>query len=251
MKFLTQLPAALAVAVISMAPGAGFAAGDAIEQLAQAEGALLDEFDGEVLAEHWEILNPNADAFIVEDGNLLVIGSATNALDSGSTENVFRLTQPLPKGDWVATMKFSMDYQTGYEVPFLGVYDSNSDYVTSFAYARSYYEAIRGAQLFLGGQKMAKGEKKDFSRHIWGGASGVPFTSDTAPNPILLRLTKKGRSYIPAVKLEGIEGSEWIEHEKYTVLRQKGNLAFGIYLWQAGTESVMFVDWLKIEPVAK
>ena len=41
MKFLTQLPAALAVAVISMAPGAGFAAGDAIEQLAQAEGALL------------------------------------------------------------------------------------------------------------------------------------------------------------------------------------------------------------------
>ena len=32
-----------------------------------------DDFNGEELAEHWEVIRPNPDAFIVEDSNLLVI----------------------------------------------------------------------------------------------------------------------------------------------------------------------------------
>jgi Ca-activated chloride channel family protein len=207
-----------------------------------------DDFNGSELAKHWEVINPNTDAFIVEDGNLLVVGSSIAALDNAKSENIFRLKKPMPKGNWVVTMKFSYQYQTGREIPYLAIYDSEKNYVASFAYSWSYYGGTRGSRMWMAGHKMSKGKKKDFSKVIWGGASGKPFTADQPPNPILVRLTKRGRSYIPAVKLLGGKSPKWVEHDKFTILRQKGGLAFGIYQGQKTTnETTMNVDWIKIE----
>ena len=59
-----------------------------------------DDFDGEVLDEHWEVLNPKPDTYIVEDGKLLVVFQDEATLAAGDIPNMFRLNADLPKGDW-------------------------------------------------------------------------------------------------------------------------------------------------------
>lgn len=209
---------------------------------------LFDEFDGEKLKDHWEVLNPDPDSFIVENGKLTVIGNTAAKLKTGKVKNIFRFKNPLPKGDWVATMKFNMGYQTGREAAFFGVYNDKANYITGITYSWSYYEGIRGARMYLGGEKNTRGNLKSFYRVLWGGAGGKPFTMEKPPNPFILRLTKKGRTYIPAVLTQGIPKAKWVEHERFTVLRQKGNLAFGIYQGQkVSNETTMMIDWVKIE----
>ncbi len=76
-----------------------------------------DDFNGEDLADHWEVLKPNPDAFIVEDGSLLIVSGTPGSLANETVENVFRLSEPLPKGDWTITAKFSVEFQTGWNGP--------------------------------------------------------------------------------------------------------------------------------------
>ena len=213
-----------------------------------------DDFNGEELGDHWEVLNPNPDSFIVEKGEMLMVTQAGPAtLSSDKLENIVRLTKPLPKGDWTVTMKFKMGYLTGSESAYLALYQDKDNYIGAIVGSRSYYERIRGANMHFYGFKLSKGKEKRFQKPIWGGPGGVPFNADSPPNPYLLRLKKVGRSYIPAVKMLGIKKkdgteSEWIEHEKFTVLRPKGNLAIGIYQSQkVPGETTANIDWIKIE----
>ena len=102
--------------------------------------------------------------------------------------------------------------------------------------------------MFLTGWKRTKGKQTSFSKVIWGGSGGKAFTAEQAPNPFLLRITKKGRSYIAASKLEGMNQTKWTEHEKLTVLRPKGRLAIGIYQTsRVKGETPVSIDWFKIE----
>ncbi len=215
---------------------------------APAKPMFMDNFDGQALGPHWEVLNEDADGYIVEDGKLLLIGTSTGHLTDGTVSNIIRFKDPLPKGDWVATIKFSMPYQTGVEAPFLGLYADKDNHIVTTTNSWSYYEAVRGARSYLSGWKRSKGKETSFKKVIWGGASGVAFAEHQAPNPILLRITKKGRTYTPAYQLVGMKQTEWIEHEKLTLLKPKGNLAIGIFqAKKVNGETPMSIDWFKIE----
>ena len=209
---------------------------------------FVDEFDGTDLGAHWEVLNEDPDSYIVEDGSLLALATGGAKLRDGNVANVFRLKQGLPEGDWVATMQFSMPYQTGRETPFLGLYDDKDNFFVTQAYAWSYYEETRGARLFLGASKSSKGKATDFRNVIWGGASGVAFDLSEAPNPFVLKITRKGRTYTPAVRLSNGAEETWLEFQAVTLLREPGGLAFGIYQWeQVKGETPMIVDWIRVE----
>jgi len=215
---------------------------------ATAEPLLMDEFDGDSLQAHWEVLNEDPDSYIVENGQLLLIGTSGGQLKKGDVPNIMRLKADLPQGDWVATIKFSVPYQTGREAPFIGIYEDGDNHLVTTTNAWSYYEGIRGARMFLSSWKRSGGNEASFNKVIWGGASGEAFSAEQAPNPILLRITKKGRTYTPAYLLEGMKQTEWIEHEKLTSLRPKGKLAIGIYqLENVNGETPMAIDWFKIE----
>ena len=215
---------------------------------ATAEPLLMDEFDGDSLKPHWEVLNEDTEAYIVEDGKLLVIGAGDAHISKGEVPNIFRLKSPLPKGDWVATIKFSVPYQTGREAPFLAIYENKDNQIVTTTNSWSYYGGIRGARMYLSTWKQIGEKSASFAKVIWGGASGEAFGAEQAPNPILLRITKKGRTYTPAYKLEGMQQTEWIEHEKVTVLRPKGGLAIGIFQAEkVDGETPMEIDWFKIE----
>lgn len=209
---------------------------------------FFDDFKGDALAAHWTVQNPDKDAYLVENGELLSIASGGAALEKGDVVNLFKLNTPLPKGDWVATIKFRMPYQTGRETPFLALYDNKDNHLAVMSNAWSYYEHTRGSRLYLTAQKLLKGKKTSFNKVIWGGASGKPFKMTEVPNPFILRLTKKGRSYYPAVGINAGGEMTWTQHDKISMLRAKGNLAFGIYQSRkVKGETPLYVDWVKIE----
>ncbi len=212
------------------------------------DALFRDEFDSEALGTHWEVLNEDPDGYIVEDGQLLIVGTNAGHLKKANVPNIIRFKGALPKSDWVATIKFTMPYQTGRETPFLAIYEDKDNHIAATTNGWSYYGGIRGARMYLSGWKRSKGKETSFGKVIWGGAKGVPFTAEKAPNPILLRITKKGRTYTPAYRLEGMKQTEWITHEKFTALRPKGNLAIGIFQAEkVKGETPMSIDWFKIE----
>ena len=50
---------------------------------------FFDDFEGEKLQPEWELLNPDTDAYTVEDGNLLIIGIVQQSkVDMQSTMQV-------------------------------------------------------------------------------------------------------------------------------------------------------------------
>lgn len=209
---------------------------------------FFDDFNDGKLSSHWEVINQDEDSYIVEDGSLLTIASGGGALAKGSVTNVFRMTQAMPKGDWTATIKYRMPYQTGRETPFLALYGDKDNFIAASAKAWSYYGGTRGARLYLDSIKTVKGKTSYFSNVMWGGAGGKPFSADDLPNPFILRITKIGHSYTAAVQIK--QGAEitWIEHASLTAIRQPGNLAFGIYQSEkVNGETPMTIDWVKIE----
>ena len=209
---------------------------------------FFDDFNGDSLSQSWEVLNEDQDSYIVEDGSLLTIATGGTNLTNGDVPNIFRLKQKLPKGDWVATMKFRMPYQTGRETPFLALYGDKDNHVAAFANSWSYYEHTRGARLYLSSGKVVKGKSTSFGNVLWGGAGGKPFTIEDAPNPFVLRITKKGHGYTAAVQIKKGAETTWVEHATVTSIRAPGSLAFGMYqATKVKGETPMTVDWVKIE----
>ena len=213
---------------------------------------FFDDFEGDALKDHWEILNPNPDTFIVENSGLLVISYKPGDFDKESIENLFRLKKPLPEGDWIMTAKFTIDLQTGAERPFLGLYDNKDSYIVlhGIPWAGGNWGDIGNFAIEI--EKNSRGRKSSFKKNIFstGRVKGYRFSEamKAMPQPLLFSLRKKGRSYFGAVMLQGAKEPHWVELEKITTLRAKGALVFGIY--QSGKvsgETTAVIDWVKIE----
>jgi Ca-activated chloride channel homolog len=230
-----------------------------VTQIAQAEPEpvkpkptlwLDDNFDGEELAGHWEIINPNPDNYIVENGELLELTSKVASFKGEDIDNLIRLNKDLPKGDWKATIKMNIEFQTRRERVFFGLYDDKENYVLnelSVEWEPNHHVWM----LFVYRTKVLKGKITSSRTHVWSTAktsSGNIGPSLATGQPILMRFEKKGRSYTSAIKMEGIEDPKWIDLPKLKLLRQKGNIAFGVYQErQASGETTILVDSIKVE----
>jgi len=219
-----------------------------------------DDFNGDELADQWEVANPDPDSFIVEDGGLLMLASGgSQSLDSGQAPNIFKLSKPLPKGDWVMTAALSVDFQTAQEAPFLGLYQDEKNYIV--VQPRAYTCGNWGDRLCFVVEevKSAKGKVSRFvKRLIWekGDFENFKFAeaAQTIPQPITLRIVKEGRKYRGGILWSQTDAEtkqtneDWIDLENFTVLREKGVPALGIYQTQnSNGESTATVDWIKIE----
>ncbi len=226
----------------------------------QLREVFRDEFDGDNLADHWEVVNPDPDAFIVENGKLLAVAAANSpALSSGEAANLFKLTEPLPKADWVLSASFDVDFQTAAEAPFLGIVEDGKDYMVVQPMAvpcgnwgnRLCFgiEAIKSS-----GGKITRFEKwliheQGFENFVYDEAAAA-----TIPQPVELRIVKKGRTYQPGIAWSTIDESTkkpvrtWVDLEVFTVLRLKGKPAVGVYQKSATPgESAAEVDWVRIQ----
>lgn len=217
---------------------------------------LEDNFDGDDLAEHWEVINPDPDNYIVENGELMMIASKHQILTEGTVANIIRLNKDLPKGDWRATIKLNIDWQTGWESGFFGLYDDKDNYMLDQLYVKGngawgdmWIEANR--------EKVIKGDLTRSTATVWTtkvkGKDNTNYILMEEPQPILLRYEKKGRSYSTSIKMENAAEPKWVPLPDLKLLRQKGNLAIGLYQYSkdARGETTMLVDWVKIETMEK
>ncbi len=219
--------------------------------------ALSDDFDGDALADHWEVLNANRDAFLVENGQLLAVNSTPGKFSDDSIENLFRLTRPMPEGDWVVTARLSIDFQTNQERIFLGLFQDKQNYMIgqlSTAAGQCVSGGSYRLHLYLSPAKMVNGKATSSRHQVW----SIPYCDKYTFNagmaqgqPMLLRLRKAGRSYFYAVKMEGAEKPEWKEVPALKLLKQRGDLAFGLYQAKSAKgETSITVDWIRIEAAA-
>jgi len=215
-----------------------------------------DDFNGEELGEHWEVLNPNPDGFIVEDGKLLMVSGTAGSMAEETVENMFKLSKKMPKGDWIMTAEFTVDFQTGFERPFIALYQDAENYIEVQAAiaAHSSSGTLVYGVMDLVGKKVSKGAKKELKGRAWNWGDKPSKTGlfrDNAKSiqqPIQLRLTKKGRGYFPELMLAGADEPKWVGVGKFTLLRSKGTLVVGIYQdKKTSAETTASIDWLKIE----
>ena len=223
-----------------------------------------DNFDGDALAPHWKIDKENDESYIVEDGKLTVLfGDAGNPTNTYKTaQNIFRLDQKIPKGDWTMTMRVLFSAQTHKEWLRMGLTkDEDNSLLTSLQMHTYNYNRT---QIIARADKLVKGVNTEFATKL-AEYSDDNVTARTdkisaSTGSALLRLTKQGRNYISAVKLEAAEGSadkapntNWVELQKLTSLKLPGDAFSFLFGHEASGyvpkngEGLVEVDWIKIE----
>jgi hypothetical protein len=226
--------------------------------LISAKEFFFDDFDGSTLKENWEIINVNRDKFIVENSSLTIIASKPGSIDEGNIVNIFRLKKSIPQGDWIITAKVKIDLQTAQENVFLALYDDKNNYLGIWGIGSTKEQSsFETKALFdIGILKKENGELKRFYKPLWSSdvlhPKGYIFSEviRRMPQPLLLRLQKKGRSYTASAMLEGAVSPRWIEMETFTMLRNEGNLGIGFYQRsEVSGESTANFDWVKIETI--
>ena len=214
-----------------------------------AGGGLSDEFDGDELSSHWQVLNPAPDSFIVDGGSLVIVSGVFGAPNEDSVQNLFKLSSPPPDGDWVATIRVKLDAQTAKEQFYLLLHDDAQNYVGVSLYTWFEccgYNAIAEVQPI----KRSGEQESVFNRRVWRSdtASGVFSESARSLPAFILRLEKRGHSYYPAIRLEDAGATDWVELERLVYLRAKGHLAFALRQYEeVSGESIATVDWVRLE----
>jgi Ca-activated chloride channel family protein len=234
-----------------------------------------DDFDGDELADHWEVINPDPDSFIVENGVLIMVASEAQPIQQNDKiSNILRLNKPLPKGDWTATMSFIPELSTLRERYILGLYTDKDKMLT--ATAGNIQHCCNYFSSFVSANKLSKGKNTGFTVPVLNSPSGMPSIGGSIATVsawtkknlqrIQVRIEKKGRAYVVSSKVEGEittaggKKPEWVFAQKLTSLRPPGK-SLAIAFTQEkfthnsyqikGGESIMTIEWVKIEAPAE
>ncbi|MBU2533749.1 MAG: caspase family protein [Alphaproteobacteria bacterium] len=239
------------------------------EKPAQAGVYFFDDFNEGELSKDWDVMNPDIDAYIVEDGFLTVLLSNVEKPTMETIPNVFRLLKPIPKGDWSLTAKIDFLPQTMSEWITIGVMKRDgSGLTTSLQMSTSNYG--RDTRVYVRGDKQTR-RTSEFSQELHNLAvrDARNISARTAMfrqriKSIYLRLKKVGRRYTSSVRFDPADNpdpkqtvaTEWLDLPKLTSLRVPGDrftLQFKTtrldnYL-PANTEGLVKVDWVKVEVI--
>ncbi|MCI5050478.1 MAG: VWA domain-containing protein [Rickettsiales bacterium] len=224
-----------------------------------------DEFAGSQLADHWEVVNPNAEAYIVENDRLSIIaGGARNIIhEDVELPNMLKLKKALPSGDFTATMRVVFDTQTVRERVALGIMKDHGNML--YGMTGSTGKCCYHAMLPSWAIKVADGKATSFKGEQLspnlgrGGKANVKWLDENV-DAIELRLEKKGRDYTVSVKPEGkINGgkpAQWQVLQSLSSLKMPGDRLFiavsqdkeqSAAYYIPGGETLIDIDWVKIE----
>lgn len=197
-----------------------------------------DTFDGEEPASHWEISNEDEDAYIVENGKLLLVTSQGSI---GKAKNTFVLNKTMPNGDWTATAKIHADYVTDWEAFELAQYQDDKNYIVATISSRS---GINTDFLDLKGMKCQRGKKTAFDVTL-----GEDYRTLCKQGPMLLRLQRVGRNFVISANLGGKQSQNgWVTLPKLSSLRAKGKLMLSAHRTSSRDgESQVFVDEVTVK----
>ena len=220
----------------------------------RAKAYFFDDFNGEGLADHWKVENRDDDAHIAENGALTLVANTPGSLEKGTVTNLLRLNKPLPDGDWTMTMQVRTRIQTEYESMVFGLHQDKQNYVVATA---TFYKYVYRGICDIAAMKMVKGKKSVVGKTIYdnsGSTSTVAERFKSFPQPLLLRLEKRGRGYTVSYGFEYEDKKtkkkqlKWTSVGKLTSLRAKGQLVLGFHQREkVAGESSINVDWVRID----
>lgn len=220
---------------------------------------FFDDFDGTELGQHWEVKNPDPDAYIVEDGQLLVFSGQNTGFDEEAIPNLVTLKEDFPSGDWDTIMRFSGEFSSGRDLLSLGLRKDHEDFIAAMMWNKfTVADDYHGDQVYLTFAKSSGGDRTEapqlavflgktdaqydeFMRHLIDGQGTIT-------------LSKRGRSYYSSLSIDGIEDENgepvvW-ETDKLTSLRPPGPLTLAVSLWEnVNGEILVFVDSIEIVTV--
>lgn len=187
-----------------------------------------DTFEGEDLSTDWEIINPNPDSYIVDEGKLMVImpGQQKMPVEDENFPNLFRSIHNMPDGDWTIEVDLSMEVHTGREKAYIGVMDDAQNWIamgiesheeTSFASVNAYLE------------KMESGKTTRVQETIKQYNAYMPFDLleplfNEAYETFHLKLEKTGREYTYTLSYKEGEEEKVLKNETVKMLRPKTSL---------------------------
>ena len=170
---------------------------------------VADDFSGNDLAKHWQVVGAKADGFKVEGGNLLVLAGAfadDEVIAKGGLPNLFTLDTKLPTGDWTMSVRFNADLQTVRESLVFGLMDASDKYV--LADIRTGGNGNSGWQLNAEIRKRSGASLRRFTEaiawqrcNICGKDRTFERFAGSIAMPIDAQIVKTGRQYMLQVKL--------------------------------------------------
>lgn len=227
------------------------------------ETVFEDQFEGEDIADHWEVLNPDPNGFIAEAGTLLMISNVKTAPDQEDMPNVIKLAEPLPQGDWEIEIALELETNTGDEAFYIGVMDDHENWLGA-GIASATSNTACGLDVFI--DKYESGKHTVFSQRVLQSKSGYysegwpACRNDKEPllakdtQAMLIYLRKVGRNYAVSAQY-GEQGSDefrTIDLQEIKMLRPRKQLFVGLGLtYDSGGEVAAHVDYIKINKLTK
>jgi len=218
-----------------------------------------DEFEGgDLVADNWEMANPNTDSYIVEKGSLLMLAQVPGGFVNPDAGNMLKLKQPLPGGDYTVTVKFKVVFATGAESLTVGLFDDQQNYIA--AGLNAHYDRYGADWIEVEMTKLSKGQATGFKPRLFE-TSGTGYdTSESyaadmnaVGQPITLKLIKKEREFRAALNFEGQKDDKgeavWTTTDPVSSLRSPKLLMLttGQTRADTGGESSFFIDSVTID----
>lgn len=207
---------------------------------------LVEEFNGPLLADAWEIINVNPDNGIVDEGKFLVV-TAPGDVHLETAENMILYKENIPAENYDVIAEFSTSildeyfYNTSYDntqngqVSGVVLYLDKDNYlelVVGGSYGWAGYGAGRAVMFF----KRQSGKRENpFSKNI-----------GALKNPDTYRLKIEKRKHNYTAYYFNPEEGEWQEIGKYTVLGKKFRPGLVTYRSKSAKEVTTEFDTLKV-----
>ena len=236
-----------------------------VEEPPKVETVFEDQFDGDDLAEGWEVTNPNPDRYVAEDGQLLMIaGTPASNPAIEEMENVISHAGALPAGDWEIEVKFKLEAQSGVEAFYFGARKDHEGWIAAGIKPSMEYGQANIAAFLV---KNETGKQARFDTNFDGvGDSGSQQSTQRwkssglgekyGAKDFVLIMKKTGRSYSMSgtYSNEGEEDYRTFKTENLNVLRRKKNLFFGFGLLSQGRdlqgEGNVNIDYVRVRSLA-
>ena len=201
----------------------------------QATAIASDDFDRRELGESWEVLSPDPEAYIVEDGVLLTATSGAASLTNNEPNNVFRWNEPLPRGDFDLAVDFTSEFDQAMRASMeIAIHDSRDDLVS----AHLYRDGSSNNNLFLQVKKVVGGETA--SERILVARKRRGFDIEAVLDNVenkggRLILQRRGRKFAARLELKGWTPKDGAPStyttDELLVLRAKGKPALHAGTW--------------------
>ena len=209
-----------------------------------------DEFEGTELSDKWEVVNPDPERFVVEDGALLIVAKVLGGLRSAESPNLFRLKKELPQGDWVVTLKLKVELQTARESLEFGLFTDPGNFIVTQIWSKT--ACCPKSNLYVRIKKVSGSGRTLFDVPAWSRGWKYDDFSNSVPQPISIKLVKTGRTYMSAIHFNGqtAESGEpiWIETNFVTSLRPPKHFAINASQFEAVSgESLFLIESVTIE----